>query len=106
VNITNVSLVPLQHASLCLDCETITTAHTNCMACGSRALLNLARILSQHTAGLSSANPSSAAPIAFPVRQRHGFHTTERNVDRRLELSAAPMQFAIAARNRHETFES
>jgi hypothetical protein len=38
-------LVPLSQASLCLDCETITAANTNCLGCGSRALLNIARVL-------------------------------------------------------------
>lgn len=47
MNTSNLSLVPLQQASLCLDCETITAAQTNCHACGSRALLNIARALSQ-----------------------------------------------------------
>ena len=41
----NLSLIPLRQASLCLDCETITTARTDCHACGSRALLNVARAL-------------------------------------------------------------
>lgn len=44
---SNLSLVPLQQASLCLDCETITAAQTNCHACGSRALLNIARALDE-----------------------------------------------------------
>jgi hypothetical protein len=44
---SNLSLVPLQQASLCLDCETITAAQTKCHACGSRALLNLARALDE-----------------------------------------------------------
>lgn len=39
------SFVPLQQASLCLDCDMITAAHTHCSACGSIALLNLARTL-------------------------------------------------------------
>src|SRR5271156_2128720 len=43
VNSFNLSLVPLRQASLCLDCETITTADTNCHACGSRALLNVSQ---------------------------------------------------------------
>jgi hypothetical protein len=47
MNTSNLSLVPLQQASLCLDCETITAAQTNCHACGSRALLNIARALDQ-----------------------------------------------------------
>jgi hypothetical protein len=103
VNTKSVSLVPLQQASLCLDCETITAGHTNCFACGSRALLNLARVLSQHTTGLSST-------VAFPVYQRHAFRAVhnERKIDRRLErLSAAPPEFAFEmTRNRRETFES
>jgi hypothetical protein len=45
MNFTKLSLIPLQQASLCLDCETITAAHTHCFACGSTALLNLARTL-------------------------------------------------------------
>jgi hypothetical protein len=45
VNTSNLSLVPLRQASLCLDCETIMTAPTNCHVCGSRALLNVARAL-------------------------------------------------------------
>jgi hypothetical protein len=40
------SLVPLQLASLCLDCETITAAHKQCSACGSVALLSIAKTLS------------------------------------------------------------
>jgi hypothetical protein len=45
VNSFNLNLVPLRQASLCLDCETITTADTNCHACGSRALLNVSQVL-------------------------------------------------------------
>ena len=45
MNVSKLSLVPLQQASLCLDCEIITAAHTHCLACGSVALLNLARTL-------------------------------------------------------------
>jgi hypothetical protein len=45
MNVSELNLVPLQHASLCMDCEMITAAHTHCCACGSAALLNLARTL-------------------------------------------------------------
>jgi hypothetical protein len=45
VNSYDINLVPLQQASLCLDCEAITAAHTTCLCCGSQALLNVARIL-------------------------------------------------------------
>lgn len=47
MNTYDVNLVPLQQASLCLDCEAITAAHTSCLCCGSQALLNIARILSE-----------------------------------------------------------
>ena len=46
MNNSSPSLIPLQRASLCLDCEIITPAHKSCLACGSGALLNLARALS------------------------------------------------------------
>jgi hypothetical protein len=45
MNASKLSLVPLQQASLCLDCDMITAAHTHCFVCGSIALLNLARTL-------------------------------------------------------------
>jgi len=44
---SDLSFVPLQQASLCLDCEMITRAHGRCMACGSTALLGIARTLSR-----------------------------------------------------------
>ena len=46
MNSSTQSLIPLQAANLCLDCETITAAHARCVACGSMALLNVARALS------------------------------------------------------------
>jgi hypothetical protein len=55
---SNLSLVPLRQANLCLDCETITTASTNCQACGSQALLNVARAL----------NPPRPSELAFSGR--------------------------------------
>jgi len=47
MNASKISAVPLQHANLCMDCEAITAAPTNCLACGSRALLSIARVLNQ-----------------------------------------------------------
>jgi hypothetical protein len=35
----------LNQASLCLDCDMISSGHTYCFGCGSTALLNLARTL-------------------------------------------------------------
>jgi len=109
VNSTNLSLVPLQQASLCLDCETITTAHTNCLACGSRALLNLARVLSQHSSDCSRRVSTEAVPMSLsPLRQRRTFRLGGPNADRRLDkIDASPMRLAIGGSpNRHETYES
>lgn len=55
MNSSTESLIPLQTANLCLDCETITAAHSRCVACGSVALLNVARALSRPSARQFSA---------------------------------------------------
>ena len=105
---SNFSLVPLQQASLCLDCETITAAYANCLACGSRALLNLGRVLSQRSTDFSDEMNTTSVPTSFPLRHRHPFHPSDHGMDRCLELvDGTPTRFALGiARNRHETFES
>jgi hypothetical protein len=47
VNSESSSVVPLQQANLCLDCDAISAAHTRCLVCGSQALLSIARALSR-----------------------------------------------------------
>jgi hypothetical protein len=70
VNNSNISLVPLQQANLCLDCEAITTGHTNCLCCGSQALLNIARILNERAAHVQMAK--SPIPVCLSsTRQRN-----------------------------------
>jgi hypothetical protein len=39
------TMIPLNHAVLCLDCNSISDANRECPACSSRALLNLSAIL-------------------------------------------------------------
>jgi len=68
MNTSNLSLVPLRQASLCLDCETITAAQSRCRACGSRALLNVARVLDQF-GYRSTPRPDNAAIRAVPPTQ-------------------------------------
>ncbi len=68
MNHSSPSLVPLQPASLCLDCELITPAHKTCLAWGSGALLNIARALSG-TGYLAIARFDNAA-IADVTRKR------------------------------------
>jgi hypothetical protein len=71
VNNFNISLVPLQQANLCLDCEGITAGHTNCLCCGSRALLNIARILNDRTAHVQLAKSPIPSRLT-PARQWDG----------------------------------
>lgn len=74
-------IVPLTHASLCLDCEMITATHASCLACGSVALINISRALnsSMSKAGFKSApevradgskeKPGFRAPFLRPMDQ-------------------------------------
>jgi hypothetical protein len=39
------TMIPLNHAVLCLDCNSISDANRECPACSSRALLNPSAIL-------------------------------------------------------------
>jgi hypothetical protein len=68
MNVSKLSLVPLQRASLCLDCEIITVAHTHCLACGSAALLNLARTLNGDDA--TSMHSGLAEVVSISARRR------------------------------------
>jgi hypothetical protein len=64
MNNSNPSLIPSQRASLCLDCEVITPAHKTCLACGSAALLNVARALSgRGHAGIARLNSTAIAAV-------------------------------------------
>ena len=41
------STIPLDHAVLCLDCNSISDANRECPACSSRALMNLSVVLNR-----------------------------------------------------------
>ena len=70
MNISKLSLVPLQQASLCLDCDMITAAHTHCYACGSVALLDLAKTLN---GGYATSTPRELVMAArVSVRETFG----------------------------------
>jgi hypothetical protein len=71
MNVTKLSLVPFQKASLCLDCDMITTGHTHCFACGSTALLNLARTLN----GGDYARPLPGTLSAVGISASRGFES-------------------------------
>lgn len=96
MNMSNLNLVPLRHASLCLDCETITTGHTNCLACGSRALLNVARTLNRprHSDGLRPERSAVVQMSPPQMRQRNMLYRGAPNGDRsRGQESALPRRF-------------
>ena len=61
MNFSEISVVPLCQASLCLDCEMITAAETHCLTCGSVALLNLARTLNGEESGSAEHGADIAA---------------------------------------------
>ena len=46
--------IPLNHAVLCLDCNSISDANRECPACSSRALMNLSTILNRPAVPASS----------------------------------------------------
>jgi hypothetical protein len=65
MNSAKLSIVPFRQASLCLDCDMVTAAHTHCFVCGSAALLNLARTLNgEDDAALM---PAFAAGASLPA---------------------------------------
>jgi hypothetical protein len=114
MNSKRLSIVPLQQASLCLDCDMITAAHTHCFVCGSAALLNLARTLNDerddvvplsaalaaaasHSAGRAFATEAAAAvnpqrsgrfiaDLAFPYMPEEVNDTDARGAYRRQSL--------------------
>ena len=56
MSVCDAGVVPLQQASLCLDCEQITAARVYCRACGSHALLGIAGVLSRSSSPILSMN--------------------------------------------------
>jgi hypothetical protein len=105
VTTTNYSLVPLQQANLCLDCETITASQANCFACGSRALLNVARVLNEQRSELDSedqSRPDMAPMIQIPVthlRQPGMFQKTEPNLDLGRRWNVLPIRPDVSWRS-------
>jgi len=45
----NNSTIPLDHAVLCLDCDSVSDAKRECPACSSRALMSLSVVLNRPT---------------------------------------------------------
>jgi len=70
------SLVPLRQASLCLDCDVISAAQTNCVACGSSALMSIARTLSRPGYASLLPNQTTNMPPSLRPRTRDFFQST------------------------------
>jgi hypothetical protein len=81
MNTSEVSMVPLQQATLCIDCDMITSSQTRCFACGSVALMSLARTLNgvddnqEEEVGQKVVAVASAAPRVQPEMQ--GFRSVQ-----------------------------
>jgi hypothetical protein len=86
MNFATTCLVPLQQASLCVDCETITATHSNCLACGSKALLNIATVLNNRRLSVLSYadRPGLLQILKARPRPRMASHRAESAVDRGL----------------------
>lgn len=41
------TVIPLDHAVLCLDCNCVSDANRECPACSSKALMNLSSVLNR-----------------------------------------------------------
>jgi hypothetical protein len=70
INTSKMSPVPLQQASLCMDCDMITAAHTRCFVCGSAALLNIAKALNGDEYA-DALQPELATMTSIPSRRVH-----------------------------------
>jgi hypothetical protein len=93
VNNSNISLVPLQQANLCLDCEAITAAHTNCLCCGSQALLNIARILNHRAANVRLTK--SSIPLCVASTRPRGVSRMESSVEYLDRGRGEPLRFPM-----------
>jgi hypothetical protein len=100
MNTSELSLVPLKQASLCLDCEMITASQAHCFACGSVALMSLSRALNgkssyskpatRNVVLMNGSSPSHSKPLPFKhshPRQRQQFRNKYADI-RRVLLSA------------------
>lgn len=55
------STIPLDHAVLCLDCDSVSDANRECPACSSRALMNLSVVLNRSAKLVQPAKLAQAA---------------------------------------------
>jgi hypothetical protein len=89
MNTSKLNPVPLRQASLCMDCEMITAAHTRCSVCGSVALLNVAKVLN----GDEYADPlqTGLAPMASATARRMRQNRILYHADARTPMNQRPI---------------
>jgi|ERR1700729_1910851 len=97
MNIAPTCLVPLQQASLCVDCETITAAHTNCLACGSKALLNIAQVLNNRRPSVLAHEDRPSVLQMSVQRPRHRMVSRRADVGLDRALGRRKLHSAISA---------
>jgi hypothetical protein len=90
--VSQLDVVPLTRASLCLDCEMITAADASCRVCGSAALLSVARALSSPGRGGAPRANLQAVPELLSSRDRR------RKAPRCVQIVSRPIVLPVYAR--------
>ena len=92
----DISFIQLQTAVFCVECELISKNNTpHCLACGSRAVLSLARILGGSLRGQQTAHLIADAELDRLVRE------LLRTVPNGVAHEGVPASFAMLAPSRH-----
>lgn len=92
----DISFIQLQTAVFCVECELISKNNTPyCLACGSRAVLSLARILGGSLRGQQTAHLIADAELDRLVRE------LLRTVPSGIAQEGVPASFAMLAPSRH-----
>lgn len=96
LNGQDIHFLSLQTAVFCVSCEIISKNNTpHCMACGSQAVLSLARVLGGSLRGQQTAHLIADAELDRLVRE------LLRTVPAVVKQSSAPTSFATLAPSRH-----
>ena len=92
----DISFIELQTAVFCVECELISKNNTPyCLACGSRAVLSLARVLGGSLRGQQTVHVIADAELDRLVRE------LLRTVPNAISQEGVPASFAMLAPSRH-----
>src|SRR5215470_2697955 len=99
VKLQNINFLSLQTSVFCIQCELISENNTpNCLACGSRAVLSLSRVLGGSLRGQQTAHVIADAELNRLVRE---LLRTVPASPAAMNEHRVPASFAILAPNRH-----